>query len=104
MSDDILQRAYEVHARACMKYPLRWPWMKGVARPFGTPDTMPPHRWRVSRDVMLSLVAAIPPYMVSDIAPNPKSSHGLERRLFGWPIDIDSDAPNGTIELLEEVA
>jgi hypothetical protein len=69
-----------------------------IARPFGRPDAMPEHRWRVSWDVMQALTeAAPPPYP----APNPKDSAGTVRLLFGWPVEVDKAAPAGTL-LLEQ--
>ena len=67
-----------------------------LARPFGRPVAMPPHRWRVSRDVMQALTDASPP---PDPMPHPKTSDGATTLLFGWPIDVDREAPEGTLIL-----
>jgi len=66
-----------------------------LARPFGTPHDMPPHVWRVSWDVMQALYNASPP----PVGPNPKNGDDGTRRLFGWRIERDLDAPPGTLEL-----
>jgi hypothetical protein len=92
---DILERAYEAHLRACEPYDdgFRVP---GLAYPFGRPDGMPEHEWRVSSDVMQALTEAAPP---PKPAPNPKTADDITRLLFGWPIVVDESAPNGTLEL-----
>jgi hypothetical protein len=91
----VIEVAYVLHAKACLGYPDVH--IRGTARPFGVPSEMPPHRWRVSWDVMQALTeAAPPPFSV----PNPKTADGPVRLLFGWPLDVDRDAPAGTMELL----
>jgi hypothetical protein len=95
MSESVLQRAYELHVRACEPYDdgVR---IRGVAYPFGRPDGMSEHEWRVSPDVMQALVDASPP---PQPAPNPKTAEAAARLLFGWRIVVDESAPSGTLEL-----
>lgn len=89
----VLDAAYIVHVRTCE--PWASPRIRGVAYPFGVPDGMPPHRWRVSWDVMQALTEASPP----STGDNPKTSEGAEKLLFGWPIDVDRDAVPSTLAL-----
>jgi hypothetical protein len=85
--------AQEMHKRACEPY--RVPRLRGVAYPFGTPHDMPPHEWRVAWDVMQALTEVAPP----SVGPNPKTSEGATKLLFGWPVVRIDDAKPGFIEL-----
>ena len=89
----ILFLAGEIHRTACEPY--RVPVDPRLAHPFGTPEDMPPHRWRVSRDVLQALYNASPP----PVGPNPKNGDDGTRRLFGWAIDVDASAQPGTMVL-----
>jgi hypothetical protein len=90
----LFEKAWAIHVAACRPYDA--PRLRGVAYPFGTPDGMPPHQCRVSWDVMQALTEAAPP---PDPVPNPKSSAGIEKRLFGWPVVVDASAAAGTMVL-----
>jgi len=68
-----------------------------IAQPFGRPVAMPEHHWRVSWDVMQALTEAAPPPLPMD---NPKTADGATKLLFGWTIEVDRDAPAGTLSLL----
>jgi hypothetical protein len=94
MSAVVLDMAY-VELRRVQR---DWPddRIPGVGYPFGNPDGMPPHRWRVSWDVMQALTEAAPPPAI----PNPKTSEGFVKLLFGWPIEVDRGAPAGTLKLV----
>jgi hypothetical protein len=89
----VLDIAWMAHEAKCANWP--GPRRRGIAYPFGTPENMPPHRWRVSWDVMQALTEAAPP----PIGDNPKTSDGAVKLLFGWPIDVDRKAPPGTLTL-----
>jgi hypothetical protein len=90
---NILERASELHWQACECY-RDGHGVCGVAYPFGRPDGMPEHKWRVSPDVMQALVDASPPPQ-----PAPKTAEAAPRLLFGWSIVVDQSAPSGTLEL-----
>lgn len=100
---NIIELAYAIHERKCDLWrglPLSEFVPDGdprIAAPFGRPITMPPHHWRVSRDVMQALTAASPPPYPVD---NPKTSHGATKLLLGWPVEVDPDAALGTLSLL----
>jgi hypothetical protein len=68
-----------------------------IARPFGRPFAMPEHHWRVSWDVMQALTEAAPPPFPVD---NPKTADDVTKLLFGWPIEVDREAPAGTLLLI----
>lgn len=89
----ILEQARAMHMAACEPY--RGSRIRGVAYPFGIPDGMPPHVWRVSWDIMQALYNASPP----PVGPNPKSGDDGTTRLFGWPVIRDKALPNGTMRL-----
>ena len=59
-------------------------------------DDTAAYRWRVSWDVMQALTEAAPP----PLSDNPKTSEGSVKLLFGCRIDVDPDAPAGTLRLL----
>lgn len=84
-----------MHERKCDLW--RGPKHPGLARPFGRPEYMPPHHWRVSWDVMQALTEASPP---PDPLDNPKTSEGATKLLFGWPVLVDQDAQAGTLSLV----
>jgi hypothetical protein len=100
--EPIFELAWRIHDHACDLWPglptnpFVAPDDPRIARPFGRPDAMPEHRWRVSRDVMQALTEASPP---PSPAPNPKTSAGITKLLFGWPVDVDKATPPGTLLL-----
>lgn len=89
----ILAFAYGIHVAACGPYQTSFD--PRLARPFGTPHDMPPHYWRVSSDMLQSLHTA----SSSGLDPNPKTTYGEVRLLYGWPVLVDPDATVGTISL-----
>jgi hypothetical protein len=100
---NIMDLAYVIHERKCDLWrglPLSADILDGdprIAQPFGRPLAMPEHHWRVSWDVMQALHNASPP---PHPVPNPKTSHGATKVLLGWPVEVDRDAPPGTMLLL----
>lgn len=92
----IYATAYEQHKAACDRYD-NWYRHPMLAYPFGRPEGMPGHHWVVSWDVMQSLTEAAP---LPAPIPNPKTSVGLTKLLFGWPLRVDRDAPPGTLRLV----
>lgn len=88
-----LAYAWALHLAAVRPY--EEPRDSRLAYPFGTPHGMPPHYWRVSGDMMQALCDASPP----SFGPNPKTSFAEIRKLFGWPVLVDPDAPPGTLTL-----
>lgn len=89
----VLDVAYEMLCRERQNYGPNPP---GLAAPFGVPPDMPAHRWVVSRAMMQALTEAAQPAGWDHPV---KSAFGAERRLFGWAIYIDSDAPPETLRL-----
>ncbi|HEV8545007.1 MAG TPA: hypothetical protein VGQ64_01830 [Candidatus Limnocylindrales bacterium] len=90
--------AWRKHVKACLGYgPICDP---RLAHPFGVPEDMPPHVWRVSSDVMQALTeAGPPPYPI----PNPKSGDDGVKRLFGWEVVTDAALPAGSMALVEAI-
>lgn len=68
----------------------------GLAHSFGRPENMPPHRWRVSWDMMQALTEAAPPPFPAE---NAKTAEGATKLLFGWPIARDDSAGPGLLVL-----
>lgn len=87
----ILDVAYEIHCRERLNY---GPTRPGIAAPFGVPPDMPAYRWVVSRAMMQAITDAAPPPEL-----HVKTAFGAERRLFGWEITVDRDAPPETLRL-----
>lgn len=90
----MMEIARSIHEAACK--PFDAPYDGRLARPFGTPEDMPPHIWVVSPDVLQALYNESPP----PVAPNPKNGDDGTRRLFGWPVVDDKSVPAGTIRLV----
>lgn len=86
--------ARSIHKAACE--PFDGPYDRRLARPFGTPEDMPPHVWVVSPDVLQALYNESPP----PVGPNPKNGDDGNRRLFGWLVIADKSLPPGSIRLV----
>lgn len=89
----VIDVAYEMHCHEVLQYP---PDRDSLAAPFGVPSTMPAYRWVVSRAMMQALTEASQPVGWDHPV---KSAFGAERRLFGWRIEVDRDAPPETLRL-----
>lgn len=70
----ILDQAWALHLAA--RRPYGRPRDHRLAYPFGTPRDMPPHHWRVSRDVMQGLYDASPSYPKPSLGATPSSTAG----------------------------
>lgn len=100
MVPEVIDRAYVLHATACKRYGFpgerRLAATLMLAMPFGKPEDMPPHEWRVSPDVYQALYAAMPPpYPMA----NWKSGDDGTTRLFGWVCSPDPTLPADTMRL-----